>query len=157
MSESPTTWPPRRAAPESFQFAARLLAGVHLTMLGVGLVWTLVAWLTRDDAVRSLVFYVGGPLAHATADGLAFGSVTVPWALALAVFLPLAFGSLYAVVRLARHDPRPALVVATAWLVTAAPLVIAGGTSVGAALQFPVTLALLVYGTWPAARRLVGR
>ena len=81
----------------------------------------------------------------------------MPWALALAVFLPLAFGSLYAVVRLARHDPRPALVVATAWLVTAAPLVIAGGTSVGAALQFPVTLALLVYGTWPAARRLVGR
>ncbi|MEW6224098.1 MAG: hypothetical protein AB1627_05660 [Chloroflexota bacterium] len=156
VSESPTTWPPRRVAPEGFQFGARLLAGIHLTMLAVLLLWMIVSFLTSDDGGRAPVFYVGGPLAHATADGLAFGSVTVPGALALAVFLPLAFGSLYAVVRLARHDARPALVLEAAWLVIAAPLVVAGGSSVGAAFQFPLALALLVFGTWPAARRLVG-
>lgn len=107
MSETPITWPPRQAAPEAFRFAARLLAAFELAVLGVLPVWMLIAALLNGDTGRTMVFSVGTLLGRASADGFAFGTVAISWPPALAVTLSLAAGSLFAVVRLVRHDPGP--------------------------------------------------
>jgi hypothetical protein len=152
VSDTPSTWPPRHAARENIQLAARLLGGFELTVLGVLLALGLVSAPLSGDPARAPVFYLGDTLVTATAGGLAVGSLMVPWMLALALSVPLALGTFYAVYRLARHDPRPALVAATAWLLIATPLLIVGGAAVTTASQLPLMLGLLVFGTWPAAR-----
>ena len=157
MSEARTSWPTRGSVAEFLRFAALLLGGFGLAASGAGVLLIFLAYFDGAFVGGHESFTLVGAVAQLTDDGLRFGSVVVPWPLALPVFVALAAASLYAFVRLVRGDGRPALAVAVAQLAVVAPLALAGGASLGEAVWFPETLALVVIGTWPEARRLVRR
>jgi cellulose synthase/poly-beta-1,6-N-acetylglucosamine synthase-like glycosyltransferase len=141
MPEGPAVWPPRETAREAFPFAARFLAGLYLTCLGALmsfalLVATWAAVVVGDPGFRSSFEFTGMVVA-VTGRGLAVGSLSVSWLLAIAVYMPLAAFSMFGVIQLARGIAGPALIVVATWLVISAIVTPLGGLPLRACSRLP--------------------